>query len=164
MDVAECRMGFALHVLLVLECLFYYLRIHPRVCSEAWVLTILATYTHLYILFGLFLCKYAPGRRTCCSMKYHFLWWGYPPDVLDEASTRPKEFSLKEARKIKDKDRDKDGSLFMVTTYHLGNRTLQGIIIRNWEILKQSRITKHLRDTNVVFSLHRLKNIKDHLI
>ncbi len=97
-------------------------------------------------------------------MKYHFLRRGYPPDILDEAFTKAYNFSIEEAREIKDKDVEEDNQLFMITTHHPGDRTLQNIISKNWEVLKRSSTTKHLGETRVVFGSRRPKNLRDHLV
>ncbi len=97
-------------------------------------------------------------------MKYHFLRRGYPSEVLDNAFTKAKGFSIEEARIIKDKKVEDNIKLFMITTYNPGDRILQGIISKNWEVLKHSSTTKHLGETKLVSGSRRPKNLRDHLV
>ena len=61
-------------------------------------------------------------------------------------------------------DPDQESHLFMITTYHPDNHTLQVIISHNWEILQRSSTTNNLGESCPVFGTSRPKNLRDHLV
>ena len=55
-------------------------------------------------------------------------------------------------------------NLFLVDTYHLGDRTLRNIAETNWEVLHHATVTMHLAEKRPIFRNRHLKNLCDLLL
>ncbi len=102
-------------------------------------------------------------KRHCIELKYHFLRRGYKCADLDEAYKKALDTPLEVARQVRFDEAEMD-SIYLVETYHPGDRTLQNIVETNWEVLHRATVTKHLAESKRVFGNRRPKNLHDLLV
>ena len=101
--------------------------------------------------------------RHCCSLKYHFLPWKYPNDVLHDAYQRASPITIREACHVKEEEQDKD-KLVLVMTYNPTDSTLKDIIFHHWEILHWGTTMKGLGESLPTTGNRWPKNLRDMLV
>ncbi len=82
---------------------------------------------------------------------------------LDAAYKKALDTPLEVARQVRFEESEED-NVFLVETYHPGDRTLRNIVETNWEVLHRAMVTKHIAEKRPVFGNRRPKNLRDLLV
>ena len=113
-------------------------------------------------------------RRICSDIRdfdthvltfsSYFLKRNYPLDLITEAALTVREIdrdSLLSPKPIKEDTNDR---IFLITTYHPYDRSLQDIFYKNWEMLGRSPTTDFIHQRKLMCGYRRPKNLRDLLV
>ena len=93
----------------------------------------------------------------------HFLRRNYPLKLLQEAAAlaynKDRDSLLNPIQRI-DADQAEE-KIFLISTYHPHDNTLQKIVHRNWDILGRNQTTECLHKHKIVCGYRRPKNLRD---
>ena len=97
------------------------------------------------------------------NLSSHFLRRNYPLKLLQEAAAlarnKDRDILLNPIQRI-DADQAEE-QIFLISTYHPHDNTLQKIVHRNWDILGRNQTTERLHQHKIVCGYRRPKNLRD---
>ncbi len=95
---------------------------------------------------------------------FHFLRRGYPKTLLSRTFDKVKNKSREEILNKPMSKKEKDETVFLITTYIPGFTAMKDLVNKNWGILSRSSTTKRLSEVRLIHGYCRPKNLRDDLV